>query len=252
VCLFRLGLSFAFDWLMNSEQGPRLAAAFAGRSAGSGTTSLCGVCVDVLAVTGVGITLMGGYAAGPICVSSERVRSLEDLQFVLGEGPCQDSYHLRAPVLAPRMDQHAYARWPAFVSEARSSGIGAVFAFPMVTGRSRLGVLTVYQDGAGDLSSAQAEDSIALAEVLTLTVLGMQARATPGMVPVELDDAVEHRAEVHQATGMVAVQLTVPLTDALAAIRAHAFVNEMPIAEVAAGVVARRLRFSNDADGTHA
>ena len=231
---------------VSDEQSVRLAAAFALNGAQTPAASLCNVCVDVLSVTGAGITLMGGDKAGPICVSNERMAALEDLQFTLGEGPCQDAFHDGMPVLVPRLGDDAFARWPAFVTEARDSGIEAVFAFPLLAGQSKVGVLTLYQDFAGNLTVPQDSDSSVLADILAQTILGMQAAAPPGMLPAELDDAVAHRAEVHQASGMVAIQLQIPVAEGLAALRAYAFANERTVAEVSADVVARRVRLSDD------
>jgi hypothetical protein len=234
---------------MNDLQAVRLATAFALQAAKTPGPSLCTVCVKVLAVAGVGITIMGGDMAGPVCVSDERMAALEDLQFNLGEGPCQDSFHSREPVLVPRLDDAAFARWPAFIAEARDSGVEAVFAYPLIAARSKVGVLTLYQNYPGDLTRDQSDNSEALADILAQTILGMQAAAPPGMLPAELDDAVAHRAEVHQASGLVAIQLQVPVGEALAALRAYAFAQDQPLAGVAADIVARRLRLSNDHDG---
>ena len=57
---------------------------------------------------------------------------------------------------------------------------------------------------------------------------------------------VAHRAEVHQATGMVSVQLGVSAAEALARMRAYAFVHNRLLIDVARDVVARRLRFSEN------
>ena len=54
------------------------------------------------------------------------------------------------------------------------------------------------------------------------------------------------RVQLFQAQGMVMVQLGVSLADALARIRAHAYAENRSLAEVAADVVARRLRFDTD------
>jgi ANTAR domain len=234
---------------VNDLQGVRLATAFALQAANTPGTALCSVCVKVLSVAGAGITIMGGDLAGPVCVSNERMAALEDLQFTLGEGPCQDAFHDRAPVLVPRLDDEAFARWPAFITEARDSGVEAVFAYPLIAARSKVGVLTLYQDFAGDLTRDQSDDSEALADILALTILGMQSAAPPGMLPKELDEAVAHRAEVHQASGMVAIQLRMPVGEAMAALRAYAFAHDQPLTGVAADIVARRLRLSDDQDG---
>ena len=61
-----------------------------------------------------------------------------------------------------------------------------------------------------------------------------------------LDPATSARAEVHQATGMVLAQLDISAEDALARLRAHAFVEQRLLIDVARDVVSRRLRFSDD------
>jgi hypothetical protein len=92
----------------------------------------------------------------------------------------------------------------------------------------------------------QHTDSIAMVEVLTETVLSLQDAAPAGALAADLDDAVAYRAEIHQASGMVSVQLQVPVAEALLRIRAHAFADGRPLGAVAADIVARRLRLTND------
>jgi AmiR/NasT family two-component response regulator len=53
----------------------------------------------------------------------------------------------------------------------------------------------------------------------------------------------EARAEIHQATGMISVQLGVSLEEAFVRLRAHAFAGNAALGHVAAEVVDRRLRF---------
>ena len=231
---------------MNLEQSTRIAVAFARETARAPKSRLCTACVDVLAVTGAGITLLGGDQSGPICVSDGSIAALEDLQFTIGEGPCQDAFRLSEAVHAPQLDHHASARWPSFVDLAHASGIGAVFAYPLMTGVSSVGVLTLYQGRAGALTRSQNDDSVAMAEVLTETVLSLQAAAPQGELSVDLEEAVTYRAQIYQASGMVAVQLQVPVADALVRIRGHAFAVGQPIATVASDIVARRLRLDDD------
>lgn len=61
-----------------------------------------------------------------------------------------------------------------------------------------------------------------------------------------LDHSVHGRAEVHQATGMVLTQLGLSATDALARLRAYAYVEQRLLSEVAHDVVTRRLHFTPD------
>ena len=103
---------------VNDDQSLRIAVAFAREAAKSPEARLCSACVDVLDVTGAGITIMGGGQAGPVCVSNPRMAALEDLQYTIGEGPCQDAFRSNMFVHAPRLDVSASARWPSFVDLA--------------------------------------------------------------------------------------------------------------------------------------
>lgn len=233
---------------MNIEQATRIAVAFASNIATSPSPRLCAVCADVLSVSGAGITVMGGGQAGPVCVSNQRVAALEDLQFTMGEGPCRDAFRTGVPVHAPSFDGGIISRWPAFVGVAQQSGISSVFAYPLMTNGARVGVLTLYQDGEGDLTAAQQDDSLAIARILTETVLSLQDAAPVGELAAGLEAAVDYRAQVHQASGMVAVQLAVPVAEAQLRIRARAFATGRPIGLVASDIIERRLRFAEDGD----
>lgn len=233
---------------MSVEQSTRFAVAFASEIARSPSPRLCSVLADVLSVSGAGITVMGGGQAGPVCVSNQRVAALEDLQFTMGIGPCRDAFRTGAPVHAPTFDPSISARWPAFVDVARESGISSVFAYPLMTKGAKVGVLTLYQDGEGDLSAEQHDDSLAISRILTETVLSMQDAAPAGELAAGLEASVDYRAQVHQASGMVAVQLGVPVAEALLRIRARAFAVGRPIGLVAGDIITRKLRFAEDGD----
>ncbi|MEP6815342.1 MAG: hypothetical protein ABI873_07320 [Marmoricola sp.] len=86
----------------------------------------------------------------------------------------------------------------------------------------------------------------------TAILLHLQDRAhLDGGLHPDLADTHQNVAEVHQATGLIAVQAAVGLTEALLLLRARAFASERTIMAVAADVVSRRLRFPPD-DGHHA
>jgi AmiR/NasT family two-component response regulator len=58
-----------------------------------------------------------------------------------------------------------------------------------------------------------------------------------------LEKAVERRGELYQAQGMVMVQLGVGLIEALVRIRAHSYAQDRNLNDVAADIIARKLRF---------
>jgi len=58
-------------------------------------------------------------------------------------------------------------------------------------------------------------------------------------------EVADERIFVHQATGMVSAQLDCGVDEALLRLRGHAYAAQRPIDEVAADVVAGRLRFDS-------
>ena len=77
-------------------------------------------------------------------------------------------------------------------------------------------------------------------------MLSLQDTLPAGTLAPELDVVVEYRAEIYQASEMVAVQLHIPPADALLRIRAHAFAHDQPVSAVAADIVSRRLHLPDD------
>jgi hypothetical protein len=185
---------------------------------------------------------MRGVAAASDPVSE----TLEQLQFSLGEGPCIDAFASRRVVLEPDLANGASARWLAYAPAAHAQGVGAVFAFPLQVGAARLGVMDVYREGPGPLSDESLAQALTFAEVAVETLLDAQGKAVVGEVAEGLDRALDSHYVIYQAQGMTMVDLGVPLADALARLRAHAYAHGRPLQGVARDVVAGRLRLTSD------
>ena len=209
-----------------------------------GTKRLCEVCCEITNMTGAGIMLMSGdVPRGSLCTTGPVSALIEQLQYTLGEGPCMDAYNHDRPVLEPNLAQPITARWIGFSGPAIEAGVRAIFGFPMPVGAIRLGALNLYRDRPGSLSDDQHADALVMADVAAHAVLAIQAHAPPGRLAAELEAGADFQYVVHQAAGMVAVQLDVSIGTALIRLRAHAFGNDVPLTAVAHDVVGRRLRF---------
>ncbi len=204
---------------------------------------LCGAAVGLLSLRGAGISLMAhGQLRGTAGVSDPGVGAVQELQLELGEGPCVDAWASMEPVLEPDLASPRVARWPAFAPAGVAAGVVAVFAFPLGLGAIRVGVLVLYRDHAGGLSAEEVAYGLVLADLATWVILGLQAHAPGEALHELLAQEPPHWAEVHQATGMVAVQLGVSLDEAFVRLRARAFGDGCSSREIAREVVARRLR----------
>jgi hypothetical protein len=215
--------------------------------------------VDICAVAAASADLTGAWVAAArdeepaflVCATDPVGEELAELQLTLGEGPCHDVLALAAPALGSDLaDDDSGRRWPAFTSEARELGAGAVFAFPLIVGAIRAGVLGGYRRSAGRLTSGQLGDLLILADTATMLLLDSLADGVSDGVGPWLNgqspDLALHRAEIDQATGMLTVQLGVDIAEALARLRAYAYSQDRRLAEVARDIVARRLRLHPD------
>ncbi|GAB3718942.1 hypothetical protein GCM10027598_31150 [Amycolatopsis oliviviridis] len=80
---------------------------------------------------------------------------------------------------------------------------------------------------------------------ITLAVAAIDV-GKPGLAELIDLEFTEHRAQVHQATGMVSVQLDIGLPDALVRLRARAYASDRRLDEVAQDMVLGRLTFRPD------
>jgi hypothetical protein len=210
---------------------------------------LCQVCADVSHMSGAGIMLMtGDVQQGSVCSSNPVSALIEELQYTLGEGPCVDAHQENRPVLEPDLADPATIRWVAFTPAAVAAGVRAVFGFPLEVGAIRLGSLNLYRDRPGPMTEEQYADSLVLGGVAAQALLAMQAQAPPGALAVQLEEGANLRFAVHQASGMLAVQLGVSVGEALARLRAYAFGNDWALTAVAEAIVARELRLQDGPD----
>lgn len=207
----------------------------------------CIACARSVDAFGAGLSMaLGDGLCEPVFATDPRVRELEDLQFTLGQGPRSDALEQGRPVLIHDLSNaDAASRWPQFAPEAVRCGVRAMVSVPIQAGAIRLGVLDCYREQTG-LPGADT-----LAEVLicadAVLVLSLDGDGVSRSLTELLDTGfTAHRAQVHQAVGMMSVQLGVGITNALVRLRAHAYTHDRPLAAVATDVVARRLRFSPD------
>ena len=227
---------------MNDPRLARILGLLASGGPAASTTGLCSFAAAVIGVTGAGVMVEGGEQRAPLCSSGAAAATILDLCFTLGEGPGIDAHRSGGPVAEPDLAAPRRARWPSFAPPALAAGVAAVFSFPLRAGGAHLGALTLHEDRPGRLYDDQHADALVTAWIVMTAILALQADAPPGALARELATLSDSRAEVHQACGMVSAQLEISLTEAAVRLRAHAYAEDRPLAEVAREVVARRLR----------
>lgn len=219
--------------------------------------ALCAACVRLLPVTGASVSISGGRGVQMTWCASDRVAArLAELQYTLGDGPCQTALEQGAPVIAADLTAgRDTRRWPVFAHEAAEMGVLAVFSLPLGVSGAAVGTLDLYCDRVGGLSDPDLRTALWVRDAVTYALMSVQP-AYDGTED-EAEEAVASwveaseadHTEVYQAVGMVMVQMDVDPEQALDRMRARAFAEGRTVSQVAREVLARRLRFRPEPDG---
>jgi hypothetical protein len=217
---------------------------------------VCLACRAALAGGGVSVSLLGELGGGSLLFATDpRSEELAELQVTVGEGAGLDALNQNRPVLVSDLSAVGIQRrWPLFAPAAHDLGAGSLFAFPLQAGVISIGVLEINWVVPGWLSPEQVAGALLYADaaLVVLLQLDLAAQSTgaedraDGMVGPgrPIDGFVDRWDEVHQATGIVSVQLGTSITEAFVRLRAHAYASDRRLSAVAHDVVARRLRFA--------
>ncbi|WP_282793606.1 GAF and ANTAR domain-containing protein [Streptomyces sp. CC224B] len=187
-------------------------------------------CARVLGLDGIAVSMRSGSEL--VWFSDDTSAWLEDVQFTLGQGPGVTADFVDVPCQV--VDLRADERWPQFAAEAGTMGVRAVFVWPVRSGLARLGTLSGYRTQPGGLTRLQAADGLRVADALAGRLLAWRPDSdasgdgpgTAGMIEL-------HRAEVHQATGVLSYRLGIAPDEALARLRAQAFAAGQDLADAA-------------------
>ncbi|MCU1642882.1 MAG: hypothetical protein JWN03_3157 [Nocardia sp.] len=213
---------------------------------------LCAACVRVLPVDQSALTMsMAGNRWEVLGAAGDTAARLADAEAATGEGPGPAAHSAGGPVRVPDFGSAVAAgRWPLLAQWDRlPEAIGSICSIPLQLGAIRVGFLDLVGAEAVIRDVQGYSDAIRIADVITTLLLA--AFGPPGDGGRELhgitlgpwwEQTISAR-EIHQATGMVAVQLDSSAAVAYARLVGHAFATGRTLSEIAGAVVARRLRF---------
>jgi hypothetical protein len=176
------------------------------------------------------------HASDPVAAA------IEDLQLTLGEGPCVDVATSGAAVMVADLSDRPgdlRDRWPVFLNEASTLGVQALFAFPIRVGDTALGVVDLYRVSPGPLSRSQLSSTVSTVDTLGQHIVDNEDRTNGGAAPT-------YSLVVHQAAGIVMVQLDSSIEEALVRLRASAYAEGRPLADLATDIVRGTVTFREE------
>ncbi len=207
---------------------------------------LCRPFLSSLPVSGASVTVVTASGARMTLCSSDAIAArIDELQFELGEGP-QSSVALSGQiVIVPDVASRGHDDWPVLGAALGELPVGAIFCVPIQMGAVTVGVATLYCDKPLALNNHQQTTALAIASAIAGGAVQHAMVSAIDDAAVESPTAPALRREVHQATGILLVQLNTTATIAYARLQAYAFANGRTLQSVAHDVVAGSLTFDD-------
>jgi len=208
---------------------------------------LCRCAAEELGLAGAAVTLIPTISAHAVSAASDpETRQHEEEQFGVGEGPTQDVFSSHRPVFVSDLECTGPGRWPGYAPAASAAGVRAVFALPLQVGAVTFGVLTLSGPVPRIFDRTEMRTALMFAEVATELLMDNATTEPAGGLDPDHHAALATHGHIYQAQGMTMVDLGVPLPDALARMRAHAYATEQDLADLATDIIAGRTVLPGD------
>lgn len=149
--------------------------------------------------TGVTIDL-GGQTFTAVHTDHRTLR-VDSEQYDAGEGPCLHASRTRSIVLVDAVD--AVDTWPRFAAAAAEEGIRSFLAAPLFTPEHTLGSLNLYGRNRSAFDHVDAEILDVLTAAVSRTIGDFARFKAERDVAETIQRALEHRAPIEQAKGML-------------------------------------------------
>jgi GAF domain-containing protein len=189
---------------------------------------------DVASIT----MLRQGTPTTPV-FTDKLAAELDETQYRLGDGPCLAAIRHRG---VETVDTASEARWPAFAAAARDMRVVGVLSVPLVHGEAAVGGLNVYSRTTSTFDDAARETACLFADQLGVAAANATAFADAFELAQQLQQAMESRAVIEQAKGIIMAQSNVGPDEAFEILRTASQHQNRKLRAIATDIVERRSR----------
>jgi GAF domain-containing protein len=175
-----------------------------------------------------------------VAVSDDRLGHLEDLQVRHQEGPCIAAFEDKELVGAEDLTQDK--RWPSFSEAAVSRGVRAVLASPLPYNQDAVGVVAVLSEKRHPWSAEGELALLAFTDLAALLIASMMQGEEQSELAAQLQIALNSRAIIEQAKGVLIGQQGLSARSAYEQLRAQARAERRKLLAISAEVVRNAAR----------
>lgn len=182
------------------------------------------------------ITLLRGDKAFTAAHFGEMALAADELQYEKGYGPCMDAG--RGGVLLRVDDMRTEQRWPEYVANVQATGVLSSLSVPLPYQGSSIGALNVYSSEPAAFASPESlEAGLQVAEVVAVAVANADAHAQLGEQARNMRLAMDSRAVIEQAKGVLMAQRHVDADQAFEILREASQRYNRKLRDIALGIV---------------
>jgi GAF domain-containing protein len=148
-----------------------------------------------------GVTIDMGGRTYTAVHTDKRTLKVDTEQYDANEGPCLEAARTGAVVLLD--SDEALERFPSFAAAARAEGIRSFLAAPLFTNEQSVGSFNLYGRQQAAFNSIDAEVLDLLTTTVSRTIGDFARFKSANLVAETIQRALEHRAPIEQAKGML-------------------------------------------------
>lgn len=192
-------------------------------------------CETVVGCDGCGVTLVS--SSGPItaAASHESVLPVDRVQYDAGSGPCIAAYLERRIVRVDVMTDDD--RWPVFASAAVEAGVHSSLSFPLVVRHEAIGALNLYSRKARAFPPEAERTGRVFAEQAAVAIANAGTHEAAVRLAANLEHALESRAVIDQAIGILIARHGGTAEDGFARLRSRSQHENVKLRDIAQRVV---------------
>jgi GAF domain-containing protein len=169
--------------------------------------------------------------------SDPAVREIDQRQYEAGKGPCLDASRDGAiyGITSTAKDE----RWPEFARAALDHGIRSTLSLPLVVGDQSLGALNLYATTESAFSEGHQQGAASFATQASVVLANAQAYWDARALTEQLNEAMQSRAVIEQAKGIVMAQSHVDADTAFGMLRRASQRSNRKLRDVARELIER-------------
>jgi GAF domain-containing protein len=197
--------------------------------------------VDALGADMAGLTLLDAQGKATTAVfTDEAAPEIDQAQYDADRGPCLDAFRTRQ---VRRVDDTTSDdRWPEYARCARANEIRSSLSLPLVVDGQGLGALNLYARPLAKFDVNSEAFGLAFADQAAIAVVNGIAYWEKVTLSEHLQTAMESRAVIEQAKGIIMASAGCSADQAFKILRDQSQAENVKLRDIAADLVRRQLR----------